>query len=75
MQDTTQRSNLDAYAVFILAVIGFIFAILWNYQHPHLVVRYDCSIAEISPDYPIEVREGCRKLRADNIKENLQKPK
>jgi hypothetical protein len=29
---------------------------------------YDCSIAEISPDYPIEVKEGCRKLRADKIK-------
>jgi hypothetical protein len=36
------------------------------------VVRYDCSISEISPDYPIEVKEQCRKLRADNL---LQKPK
>ena len=26
---------------------------------------YNCSIAEISPDYPIEVKEGCRKLRAE----------
>jgi hypothetical protein len=29
---------------------------------------YDCSIAEISPDYPIKVKEECRKLRAENIK-------
>lgn len=29
------------------------------------VVRYDCSISEISPDYPIEVKEKCRKLRAE----------
>lgn len=25
---------------------------------------YNCSIAEISPDYPIEVKERCRNLRA-----------
>ena len=25
---------------------------------------YDCSIAEISPDYPIEVKEQCRKIRS-----------
>jgi hypothetical protein len=31
------------------------------------VVRYDCSIAEISPDYPIEVKEKCRKLRAEKL--------
>lgn len=29
------------------------------------VIRYDCSIAEISPDFPVEVREQCRKLRAE----------
>lgn len=25
------------------------------------VVVYNCSIAEISPDYPVEVKEACRK--------------
>jgi len=25
---------------------------------------YDCSISEISPDYPLQVKEACRKLRA-----------
>lgn len=29
-------------------------------------VTYDCSISEISPDFPIEVREECRKLRAQS---------
>jgi hypothetical protein len=24
---------------------------------------YDCTIAEISPDFPIEVKEECRRLR------------
>jgi hypothetical protein len=31
------------------------------------VIRYDCSISEISPDYPIEVKEKCRKLRAEKL--------
>ena len=27
----------------------------------HVAVRYDCRIAEISPDIPAEVKEKCRK--------------
>jgi hypothetical protein len=27
-------------------------------------VRYNCDIAEISPDFPIEVKQQCRELRA-----------
>jgi len=75
MQDTNKRKDLDFYGVVVLGMVAFAFAIYWNYTHPRMIVRYDCSIAEISPDYPIAVKEGCRKLRADNIKENLQKPK
>jgi hypothetical protein len=26
---------------------------------------YDCSISEISPDFPIEVKEECRRLRKE----------
>ena len=28
------------------------------------VVAYDCSLAEISPDYPLVVKDKCRKLRS-----------
>lgn len=31
------------------------------------VRRYDCSISEISPDYPIEVKEACRRARMERI--------
>ena len=62
MQNTTFRQNLDFISVIILGVAGLIFAIYWNYSHPHMVVKYDCSIAEISPDYPVAVKDGCRKL-------------
>lgn len=29
---------------------------------------YDCSISEISPDFPVEVKEECRKLRSEAYK-------
>ena len=66
------KENLDFYCVMLLGIAGVIFAIYWNYTHPRIVVKYDCSISEISPDYPIPVKEACRKLRAEN---NLQLPK
>jgi hypothetical protein len=32
---------------------------------------YDCTLAEISPDYPIEVKQECRRLLKEyNDKEN-----
>jgi len=32
-------------------------------------VIYDCSLAEISPDYPPEVKNECRRLRIDEFRE------
>ena len=75
MSCTSIRENLDFYGVVVLGFIGMIFAVWWNYSHPHMVVKYDCSIAEISPDYPIAVKEGCRELRAKYSQEDLKKPK
>jgi len=72
MQNSSFRQNLDFVLALLISIGAFVFVIWWNIENPHLTVRYDCSIAEISPDYPIAVKEGCRKLRAENI---LQKPK
>jgi hypothetical protein len=72
MQNTTFRQNLDFILVIVLGACSMAFFIYWNLEHPRIVVKYDCSISEISPDYPIPVKEGCRKLRAENL---LQKPK
>jgi hypothetical protein len=30
-------------------------------------IRYDCSIAEISPDFPVEVKNACRKKLSGRI--------
>jgi len=72
MQNSTFRQNLDFIVAIVVAAGALAFIIYWNLSNPRMVVRYDCSIAEISPDYPPAVKEGCRKLRAENI---LQKPK
>ena len=29
-------------------------------------VRYNCELAEISPDFPKEVKQKCRELRNEN---------
>jgi hypothetical protein len=31
---------------------------------------YDCRLAEISPDFPIEVKEECRRIRLEEYKQN-----
>ena len=49
----------------IFGVLLLVGGIYYNLQNPKLVVKYDCSIAEISPDYPLAVKEGCRKLRLE----------
>ena len=80
MPDFAQRENLKTNLLVTLALVllgGSLFALLYGIHNltKGTVGVYDCSIAEISPDYPIEVKEQCRKLRAENFKENLQKPK
>lgn len=52
-----KRLELVAIMIALLALMCFI---VYNYSHT-LVVKYDCRIAEISPDVPIEVRKECRK--------------
>ena len=75
MQNTTIRENIDFYIGLIVGISALIFVIWYNINYPRITVRYDCSIAEISPDYPIKVKEECRKLNAENYQKNLQKPK
>lgn len=50
-------------AVFAIVMLVALSALLIFVDQPRSV-RYDCSIAEFHPDYPVEVREQCRKLRA-----------
>lgn len=61
-----------ATALFITALcamLGLIIGgnILAQHLFPGQVKVYDCSLAEISPDYPPEVRNQCRKVRMEKI--------
>jgi len=63
------RKREAVLAVVILAAVLIITMYYDNQEHGR-VIRYDCSIAEISPDYPVAVREACRHRRAERAKEN-----
>lgn len=62
------RQTLDdiAAGVFFIVITGI--ALLYLYtmgEYSPRTVRVDCSIAEISPDYPPEVKQKCRELIRD----------
>jgi len=51
--------------ILILVTVLFvmIYVILFTDISDNRMRVYDCSLAEISPDYPLEVKEECRNLR------------
>jgi ATP/ADP translocase len=65
MSDTSKREIIKVIIGFILACLCLIATIILVPKHGTKV--YDCSIAEISPDYPIEVKNECRRIRANYI--------
>jgi len=42
-------------------IITILMLAFWPADTKHVTVMYNCSIAEISPDYPVAVKEACRK--------------
>jgi len=46
------------------------FCLLMFDDDRHDMKKYDCTISELSPDYPVQVKEACRKLRAERQKQN-----
>ena len=53
--------SLIALVVFTIILVTYI---VYNYGHQSHGIIYDCRMAEISPDFPPEVRNECRKLRS-----------
>ena len=72
MQNSAIRQNWDVIIALACALMACAYTAWYVTEHPDITVKYDCSISEINPDFPIPVKEACRKLRAEN---NLQKPK
>lgn len=52
----------------LLLIVAF--TILFSSDRTDRVVKYDCRIAEISPDYPVKVKEACRRIREERNKSN-----
>lgn len=48
-------------SVTFIIIFGVLALAFWPSDVKHVTVKYDCSIAEISPDYPVAVKEACRK--------------
>lgn len=65
MSDTTKRETIKAIIGFVLVCLCLVAAFIFMPRHGTKV--YDCSLAEISPDYPIEVKNECRRIRAKYI--------
>jgi hypothetical protein len=51
----------DAILIVIITVIAYLLFTPMGEG----AVRYDCSIAEVSPDFTTEMREQCRHLRME----------
>jgi hypothetical protein len=49
----------------LIAVLTFGYFVYMDTPRQNGYKVYDCSLAEISPDFPIEAKEACRKLRAN----------
>lgn len=48
------------FITLFFVVVASIAAMFFQPRYP--TVKYDCRIAEISPDVPLKVKEECRKL-------------
>jgi hypothetical protein len=53
--------SLIALTIFTIILVAYI---VYHYGHQSHGIIYDCRLAEISPDFPSEVRNECRKLRS-----------
>lgn len=63
----SKRNLISNILLGIFAIAWFAGGLYWLTTLPkHEVVVYKCDLAEISPDYPIDVKERCRALRAQN---------
>jgi len=60
-QSLSNITYITIFAILVVIMWGGMFLIVKNFPQESKV--YDCSLAEISPDYPVEVKIGCRKLR------------
>ena len=69
MQIINKRQHCMKDTIIIGILLLVCIVILANADWNNRTVIYDCSIAEISPDYPQEVKNECRRLRIEEFRE------
>ena len=60
------RGLIELLLLAVVIIVAIVFMISYAPRKGDVVV-YNCSLAEISPDIPLEVKEKCRKLRAEKL--------
>jgi hypothetical protein len=63
-----KKDIIIAIILFALAVSIMVFSDI----DKHGVRVYNCGLAEISPDYPVEVRDECRKLHLEEYQKQFE---
>lgn len=69
MQITNKRQHRMKDKLIVAIILLIAILILANADWGNRTVVYDCSLAEISPDYPQEVKNECRRLRIEEFRE------
>jgi hypothetical protein len=50
------------YSMILMSLLLFCAYLIFNLPKTIIAVQYDCRLAEISVDYPQQVKEQCRRL-------------
>lgn len=58
-------------AIFSLLICSILILVFTDFGQGQTVI-YDCRLSEISPDYPREVKEECRRLRYEQWKQEQE---
>lgn len=61
-----QHANAIALTLFASAWFAGGMYFLFSAEKP-TVIRYNCELAEISPDFPPQVKEQCRELKRGRV--------
>ena len=55
------------YGCIMVGLVIGLWVLMFALMPKHGTVVYDCRLAEISPDFPVEVKEMCRKKNSGRI--------
>lgn len=60
--------------IILLLIFSILILLVSDFGRGQTII-YDCSLSEISPDFPIEVKEECRRLRYEMWKKEQEDAK